>query len=107
LEPRPKAARSKAPDEKKAGLPATLGRLIQRRPWSTATAAGLVAAVGIAGLLFVGFEISDRKLPTYGFWKHTDEIVAAMLPDRPAKLPEPMKAATIQTGLVKLTTDVR
>lgn len=57
--------------------------------------------------MFVGFEIGDRKLPTYGMWKSVDQVFAAAIPDREPKRPAPLQGTVVPSLLLNLRTEVK
>lgn len=84
-----------------------IGRLIQARPWTTTALAAVLVVLGASASTFAGFEIADRKLPTYGLWKAIDQTIASAIPDREPTRPPQLQAATIESMLIKFKTEVR
>ena len=85
-----------------------VARLIQSRPRLLAAAAAAVLIGGAVGAVFVGFKIGDQKLPTYDLWKKVDVKIAELIPgSRSSGIRDKLHSTAIQTGLVKLVTDVK
>ena len=85
-----------------------LSRLIQGRPRLLAAAAAAVLLGGAVGAVFVGFKIGDQKLATYDLWKKVDTRIASIINGgQKSSVPDKLQPTTIETGLVKLVTDVR
>jgi cytochrome c2 len=78
-----------------------------RRPRATVASAAFLLVVGAFGAVFVGFEVAERKLPTYGFWKGVDQAIGAVVPDRKVWRAAQLEATMVPTLLVNLRTEVK
>ena len=84
-----------------------ISRLIVHRPYVSGVVLAVTLMIAAFGSIFVGFEIAERKLPTYGAWKSVDQLLAAAVPDRPPVHAAQLNDARIETMLLTLATDVK